>query len=77
MVHRRLNQVSKSLFRERMNIEPPECMGGFGGLGVLLVGDFGQLPPVAASSLIAKGSFESSGSGLRGRADAGLFCLVV
>jgi hypothetical protein len=77
MVHRRLEQVSKSLFRERMIIEPPECMGGFGGLGVLLVGDFGQLPPVAASSLIAKGSFESSGSGLRGRADAGQFCLVV
>jgi DNA replication protein DnaC len=77
MVHRRLEQVSKSLFREKMNMEPPECMGGFGGLGVLLVGDFGQLPPVAASSLIARSSFESCSSGLRGRADAGHFCLVV
>jgi hypothetical protein len=77
MVHRRLEQVAKSLYRDRTSMEPPDCMGGFGGLGVILVGDFGQLPPVAASSLIAKTAFESTGSGLRGRADAGLQCCCV
>ena len=66
-----MEQAAKSLFRERHRGFPPESFGGFGGVGVLLVGDFGQLPPVLASSLIATNTTERGGSGLRFRASQG------
>ncbi len=36
-----------------MNGMPPEVLGGFGALDVLLIGDVAQLPPVLSSSLLA------------------------
>jgi hypothetical protein len=41
---------------------------GFGSFGILLVGDFGQLPPVQATSLLGHNLQESPQSGLRARA---------
>ena len=44
IVCRRLEQVGKVLWRERHRRPPPDSLGGFGGIGVLLIGDFAQLP---------------------------------
>ena len=52
IVNRRLQQVARVLHRERFGTEPPEDMGSFGGIGVVVMGDFAQLPPVLASSLL-------------------------
>ena len=52
MISRRLEQAAKQIFRERYDREPPDSFGGFGGLIVVLVGDFGQIPPVRAESLM-------------------------
>ena len=41
---------------------------GFGSFGILLVGDFGQLPPVLATSLLGHNVQESAQSGLRSKA---------
>ena len=41
---------------------------GFGSFGILLVGDFGQLPPVQATSLLGHSVQESAQSGLRSKA---------
>ena len=53
MMHRRLEQAAKQIFRE-MNPgqQVPHSFGGFGGLMVIVVGDFGQIPPVRAESLM-------------------------
>ena len=69
-VSHRLELVARTLWRRhhrgsrdcsaqgRLDSEP-EDFGGFGGLGVLLVGDFGQIPPIGDSSLIAPGRGQS------------------
>ena len=44
---------------------------GFGSFGILLVGDFGQLPPVQATSLLGHNIQESAQSGLRAKAFQG------
>ena len=53
LVSRRLEQAAKILYRERHGRRAPASFGGFGGLHVLLVGDFGQIPPVSGKSLIS------------------------
>ena len=69
MISRRLEQVGKALWRERVGTEPPRDLGGFGRFGIILIGDFGQLPPVLASSLLPHSKLlEPQRSGLRGRA---------
>ena len=52
VVSRRMQQVSRVLWRERFGSPPPDDLGPFGGLGVLLMGDFAQLPPVLSTSLM-------------------------
>jgi hypothetical protein len=52
IVAKRLQQVGRVLWRERFCREPPEDLGAFGGVGVVLMGDFAQLPPVLSSSLL-------------------------
>lgn len=53
MMHRRLEQAAKQIYRERHpGSEVPSDFGGFGGLMVIVVGDFGQIPPVRAESLM-------------------------
>ena len=72
IISRRLEQVGKVLWRERYGTRAPEDLGGFGGIAVVLIGDFAQLPPVLSSSLLAGSTLmESKKSGLRTMALAG------
>jgi len=72
LMSRRLQQVARVLFRDRTGAEPPFDMGPFGGIGVVLMGDFAQLPPVLATSLLlGMPVVERHNSGLRGLALAG------
>ena len=72
LMRRRLQQVGRVLFRNRTGAEPPLDMGPFGGIGVVLMGDLAQLPPVLATSLLlGMPVVERPNSGLRGLALAG------
>jgi hypothetical protein len=72
MLHRRLEQVARSRWRARtMGMEPPLDMGDFGGFSVLLVGDFGQMPPILASSLIGAAILDRGNAITRCRAASG------
>ena len=52
IVGKRLQQVGRVLWRERFRREQPDDLGAFGGVGVVLMGDFAQLPPVLSSTLL-------------------------
>ena len=72
IVSRRLEQVGKVLWRARHRRPPLDSLGGFGGIGVLLIGDFAQLPLVLSSSLLAEAPLQDGRSGgLRSLALAG------
>ena len=71
-VSNRMEEVARTAWRrqhERSKSPPPEpaSFGGFGGCAVLLVGDFGQLPPIGDPSLIApaKGQSREAAAGQR------------
>ena len=65
-INRRLQQVARVVHRKRFGTEPPDDMGPFGGIGIVLMGDFAQLPPVLASSLLTNAPLqEKCKSGLR------------
>ena len=53
IVSRRMQQVARVLWRENFGTSPPEDVGPFGGIGVVLMGDFAQLPPVLATSVLS------------------------
>ncbi len=53
IISRRLDQVGKRLWRERFDQATPEDLGGFGGIGVVCMGDFAQLQPVMSTSLLS------------------------
>ena len=40
IICRRLERVGKVLWRELCGRPPPDSLGGFGGIGVQLIGDF-------------------------------------
>ena len=76
MMHRRMVQVAKHKWRSRaMSIRERKNLpdfGAFGGIGVLCMGDFAQLPPVRASTLLPGVPLdERKASGLRGHALTG------
>ena len=66
IISHRLDQVGKALWRERFHKAPPDDIGGFGGIGVVCIGDFAQLPPVL-STLLLTGTpiVDAKKSGLR------------
>ena len=52
LISRRMQQVARVLWRRQFGTAPPDDMAPFGGVGVVLMGDFAQLPPVLASSVL-------------------------
>ena len=52
IINRRLRQVSRVVHREQFGTEPPDNVGSFGSIGVVLMGDLAQLPPVLASTFL-------------------------
>ena len=73
----RLELVARTLWRRRNSHLPrmpsgklegePTTFGGFGGIGVVVVGDFAQIPPIGDASLIApaKGQSQRAAAGQR------------
>ena len=67
-----MQQVARVLWRRQFGTSPPEDMAPFGGIGMVLMGDFAQLPPVLATSVLPGMSItESRGAGVRAMALAG------
>jgi ATP-dependent DNA helicase PIF1 len=76
-VSERLELVARTLWRRRHRrnrLGPdgrlegePATFGGFGGVGVIIVGDFAQIPPIGDSSLITavKGQHQKASAGQR------------
>ena len=79
IISRRMQQVARVLWRRQFGTAPPDDMPPFGGVGVVLMGDFAQLPPVLATSLLpGMPLIERSGpvaraTALAGRQTFGLF----
>jgi len=73
VVSRRMKQVARYAWRLKFgNRALPDDMGPFGGIGVVLMGDFAQIPPVLSTSLMADMPIvESLGDGARFLAFAG------
>ena len=54
------------MWRYRTGQAPPDDLQGFGGIGVVCMGDFAQLPPVLSTLLLTGASIkDSANSGLR------------
>ena len=58
LMSRRLEQVGKVLWWKRFGKAPPDDLGGFGGIAVVCMGDFAQLPPIKATSLLRTSRIE-------------------
>ena len=71
MISRRLEQVSKSMHQRSFSQLESASFNGYGNFGIVLVGDFGQIPPALATSLLGQTLQETSRSGLRSRAIQG------
>ena len=72
VVSRRMQQVARVLWRRKFGSAPPVDLSPFGGIGVLLMGDFAQLPPVMSTSLMTgMPVIESGGAAARSMALAG------
>ena len=72
IINRRLQQVSRVVHREQFGTDPPDNLSTFGSCGVVLMGDFAQLSPVLASSLLFGASIvERPSLGMRALALAG------
>ena len=73
MMHRRLQQVQKVVCRRRFGAAAECRSANFGGIGVLKIGDFAQLPPIMATSLLCNAAVqEKSTAGIAGtRAKSG------
>ena len=52
IISKRLRQAGRVLYRERFQRDPPDEFGSWCGFGIMLMGDFAQLPPVLSSSLL-------------------------
>ena len=50
VVSRRMQQIARVLWRRNFRIAPPANMGSFGGVDVILMGDFAQIPSVCVLS---------------------------
>jgi hypothetical protein len=70
MIHRRLEQVNDYMCQLKLPGRAPST-ADFGNFGLLLVGDFGQLPPVCASSLISSTPQEHYAGAARSHASQG------
>ena len=53
VVSRRMTQVARVLWRRNFRCAPLDNMGPFDGIGVVIMGDFAQTPPVLSTSLMA------------------------
>lgn len=75
MIHRRLQQMQKAVCRRRFGAaaEVPCCSANYGGIGILKIGDFAQLPPIMATSLLRNAAVqEKNTTGIAGtRAKSG------